>query len=190
MEAPLTWEALPYGCPKCGKDMVAVTGLPPSSLACSRLCPSYLRPQPCAASVPYTAAVAQRRVLRPLGATGGRAKGSPAAEPCAPEGAPPAGVVQKTEGPMDGQGKGEDASSQRRAVARQGEVRRGAVRLLRCPSPRWPEAQCDVTVIPGRQAGPRALGPRATKRAKRSQPVRARALSPTLTLVLGGLCSW
>lgn len=75
---------------------------------------------------------------------------------------------------MDGQGKGEDAGSQRREGARQGEARRRAVRLPRCPSPRWPEAQCDVTVIPGRQPGPRAPGPRATKRAKRSQPVRAR----------------
>lgn len=50
--------------------------------------------------------------------------------------------------------------------------------------------QCDVTVIPGRQAGPRALGPRATKPAKRSQPVSARALLTTLRLVPGGLCSW
>lgn len=38
-EAPLTWEALPYGCPKCGKAMVAVPGSPSSSLACSRLSP-------------------------------------------------------------------------------------------------------------------------------------------------------
>lgn len=59
-------------------------------------------------------------------------------------------------------GKGEDAGSQRRAVARQGEARRGAVLLSRCPSPRWPEAQCDVTVIPGPQAGSQALRPRAT----------------------------
>lgn len=119
-----------------------------------------------------------------------QSRGQSGCEPCAPEGAPPARVVRKTEGPMDGQGKGEDMGCPRRAVAREGEARRGAVRLPRCPSPRWPEAQCDVTVIPGRQAGPRALGPRATKRAKRSQPVRARALSPTLTLVPGGLCSW
>lgn len=190
MEALLTWEAPLYGCPKCGKDMVAVPGPLPSSLASSRLSPAILRLQLRAASVPYAAAGAQRRLLRPLGTTGGRAEGSPAAEPCAPEGAPPARVVRKTEGPMDGQGKGEDMGCPRRAVAREGEARRGAVRLPRCPSPRWPEAQCDVTVIPGRQAGPRALGPRATKRAKRSQPVRARALSPTLTLVPGGLCSW
>lgn len=169
--------------------MVAVRDPPPSSLASSRLCLAVLRLQPSAASVPYTVAGAQRRVLRPLGATGGRAEGSPAAEPCAPEGSPPARVVRKTEGPMDGQGKGEDADSQKRAVARQGEARRGAVQLPRCPSPRWPEAQCDVTVIPGCQAGPRALGPRATKPAKRSQPVRARAPT-TLTLVPGGLCSW
>lgn len=189
MEALLTWEALPYGCPKCGKDMVAVPGPSPSSLASSRLNPAALSLQPCAASVPYTASGAQRRVLRLPGATGGRAEGSPAAEPCAPEGAPPARVVRKTEGPMDGQGKGEDAGSQSRAVARQGEARRGAVRLPRCPRPRWPEAQCDVTVIPGRQAGPRALGPRATKRTKRSQPVRARALTHTHTCS-GRLCCW
>lgn len=169
--------------------MVAVPGSPASLLSCFCLGASYSRLQPWAASVPYTAAVTQRRVLRPLSATGGIARGSPAAQPCAPEGAPPASVVRKTEGPMDGQGKEEDASSQRRTVARQGEARRGAVRLSRCPSPRWPEAQCDVMVIPDRQAGPRALGPRATKRAKRSQPVRARALSPTLTLVHGDLCS-
>lgn len=80
--------------------------------------------------------------------------------------------------------------SQRRAVVRQGEACRGAVLLSRCPSPRWPEAQCDVTVIPGPQAGPQALRPRATKCAKGSQTMRARALSPTLTLVPGGLCSW
>lgn len=183
MEALLTWEAPPYGCPKCGKDMVAVPGPPSSPLASCRLSPAILRLLLCAASVPYRAAGSQRRIIRPLGTTGGRAEGSPAAEPCAPEGAPPTRVVRKTEGPMDGQGKGEDAGSQIRAVAKQGEARRGAVRLPRCPSPRWPESQCDVTVIPGRQAGPRALGPRATKRAKRSQPVRARTLSPTLTLV-------
>lgn len=105
--------------------MVAVTSPPSSSLACSRFGLLYLRLQPCAAWVPHTVAGAQRGVLRPLGATGGRAEGSLAAEPCAPEGAPPAGVVRKTEGPMDGQGKGEDAGSQRRAVARQGEARRG-----------------------------------------------------------------
>lgn len=186
MEPPLTWEALPYACPKCGKDMVAVPGSSASSLACFCPSPSYWRLQPCAALVPYTAADAQRRVLRPLSATGGIARGSPAAKPCAPEGAPPASVLRKTEGPMDGQGKEEDASSQRRTVARQGEARRGAVRLSRCPSPRWPEAQCDVTVIPDRQAGPRALGPRATKRAKRSQPVRARAR----TLTHSHTCSW
>lgn len=89
-------------------------------------------------------------------------------------------------------GRGRERMRVPKGAQWRGKVRRGAgaVRLLRCPSPRWPEAQCDVTVIPGRQAGPRALGPRATKRAKCSQPVRARALSPTLTLVLGGLCSW
>lgn len=184
MEPPLTWEALPYGCPKCEKDMVAVPGSPASSLSCFRLSPSYPRLQPCAALVPYTAADAQRRVLRPLSATGGIARGSPAAKPCAPEGAPPASVVRKTEGPMDGQGKEEDASSQRRTVARQGEAR-----LSRCPSPRWPEARCDVTVIPDRQAGPRALGPRATKRAKRSQPVRARAHSHSLAHLFVELCA-
>lgn len=54
------------------------------------------------------------------------------------------------------------------------------MRFQRCPSPRWPEAQRDVTVIPGRQKGPRAPGPRATERAKGSQPVYARALSDTL----------
>lgn len=119
-EAPLTWEALPYGCPKCGKAMVAVPGSPSSSVACWRLSPRG------PASVPYAAAGAQRRVLRPLGVTGGRAKGRPAAKPCALEGAPPAPEVRKTEGPMDEPGKGEDASSQRRAVARPGEARRGA----------------------------------------------------------------
>lgn len=67
-----------------------------------------------------------------------------------------------------------------RGEVRRGEARREAVRLRGCP--RWPEAQRDVTVIPGRQAGPRALGPRATQRAERSQPVRARALSPTYAL--------
>lgn len=45
---------------------------------------------------------------------------------------------------------------------------------LRCPSPRWPEAQCDVTVIPGRQAGPRALGPRPPSLPS-AAPARARA---------------
>lgn len=59
-------------------------------------------------------------------------------------------------------------------------MRLGAVRFQRCPSPRWPEAQRDVTVIPGRQRGPRAPGPRATERAKGSQPVYARVLSDTL----------
>lgn len=54
------------------------------------------------------------------------------------------------------------------------------MRFQRCPSPRWPEAQRDVTVIPGRQRGPRATGPRATERAKGSQPVYARTLSDTL----------
>lgn len=157
--------------------MVAVPSPPASSLASSRLSPAVPRLQPCASWVPYTAAGAQSRVLRPLGATGGRAEGSWAAELCAPEGAPPARVVRKTEGPMDGQGKGEDAGSQRRAVARQGEARNVAVRLPRCPNPRRQEVQCDVTVIPGCQEGPRALGPRATRRAKRSQPVPARALS-------------
>lgn len=190
IEAPLTWEALLYGCPKCGKDMVAVPGPPLSSLSSSRLSPTVRRSQQCGVSVPYTVAGAQRRFLRLVGPSGGRAEGSPAAEPCAPEGAPPARGVRKTEGPMDGQGKEEDVGSQRRVVARWGAARRGAVRLRRCPSPRWPEAQCDVTVIPSRQTGPRAPGPRATKRAKRSQPVRARALSPTLTLAPGGLCSW
>lgn len=154
---------------------------PPSSLAGCRLSPAVLRLQPFAASVPYTVAGAQCWVLRRRGVAGGRAEGSPAAEPCAPEGSPPARVVRKTEGPMDGQGKGEDVGSQKRAAARPGEARCGAVRLPRCPSPRWPEAQCDVTVIPGRQAGPRALGPRATKPAKRSQPVRARTLNHTHT---------
>lgn len=161
---------------------MAVPDPPPSSLASSRLGSAILCFQPYAASVPYTVAGAQLRVLHPLGATGGRAggraEGSPAAEPCPPDGSPPTCVVRKTEGPMDGQGKGEDAGSQKRALARQGEARRGVVQLPRCPSPRWPEAQCDVMVIPGRQTGPRALGPRATKPAKRSQPVRARALSP------------
>lgn len=170
--------------------MVAVPGAPASYFARSRLSPAVLRLQPCTASVPYRAAGALRRVLRPLGATRGRAKGRPAAEPCALEGAPPARVVRKTEGPMDKQGKKEDTSSQRCAVLRRREARRGAVPFRRCPSPRWTEAQYDVTVIPGRQASPPALGPRATKRAKRSQPVRERALSPTLTLIPEGLCSW
>lgn len=111
---------------------------PPSSLAGCRLSPAVLRLQPSAASVPYTVAGAQCWVLRRLGVAGGRAKGSAAAEPCAPEGFPPAREVRKTEGPMDGQGKGEDAGSQKRAEARPGEARCGAVRLPRCPSPRWP----------------------------------------------------
>lgn len=81
MEALLTWEAPLYGCPKCGKDMVAVPGPLPSSLASSRLSPAILRLQLRAASVPYAAAGAQRRLLRPLGTTGGRAEGSPAASP-------------------------------------------------------------------------------------------------------------
>lgn len=63
------------------------------------------------------------------------------------------------------------------------------MRLRRCPSPRWPEAQCDVTVIPGRQRGPRAPGPRATECAKGSQPVYTHALSDTLFLAPRGLCN-
>lgn len=67
--------------------------------------------------------------------------------------------------------------------------RRWAVRFPRCLSPRWPEAQCDVTVIPGRQRGRRAPGPRATECAKGSQPVNTHALSDTLFLAPRGLCN-
>lgn len=63
------------------------------------------------------------------------------------------------------------------------------MRLPRYPSPRWPEAQCDVTVIPGRQRGPWAPGPRATECAKGSQPVYTHALSDTLFLAPRGLCN-
>lgn len=63
------------------------------------------------------------------------------------------------------------------------------MRFPRCPSPRWPEAQCDVTVIPGHQRGPRAPWPRATECAKGSQPVYTLALSDALFLVPRGLCN-
>lgn len=111
-----------------------------------------------------------------------------AARPLSPalQKAPPARAVRKTEGPMDGQGR-------ERMWVRQCARRRGREARWGCAAPEVPwsgRPEACVTSIPGRQAGPRALGPRATKPAKRSQLVRARALLTTLTLVPGGLCSW
>jgi hypothetical protein len=119
MKTLLTWEAPPYGCPKCGKDIApGCPVLSPYSLTGSPLSPVVRCPWRCSVSFSYTAAGAQHKFLSLLGAIGGRAKGSPAAEPCAPQGAPPARGVQKIEGPMDGQGKEEGEGFQRREVAR------------------------------------------------------------------------
>lgn len=92
----------------------------PAALSCGcRLSPAVLAPPAVrAASVPYTVAGAQCWVLRRRGVAGGRAEGSPAAEPCGPEGS------SGPRGPEDRRahgwaGKGEDGF----ACARGGEAR-------------------------------------------------------------------